>query len=474
MTGVLPRELPILFYPKSMLKPNFSFSKKFLSGEAHFGFWAVISKLIGLITTFFLISALSVYQYGVFQLLLSIFSILSSVVAIGAGVVSNDINRFIGLGKEAEAKKLFFQYNGVRLAVGLILSAGLFFGPAFLGDTYKPDFILLLKLVSIIVFLETIYTLPKSLLGMRLMFNYSASRSSMYKFFQAGFLAYFFFFSSLTVKEALLSLIVGSVSSLIFLISPTLKAYRPWQGVIMAKENILVKIFRAHGKWDVVNQFVSKFVSNAQIWLIKIFISTEAVAIYSVAQTMIGTIVGFFPTKTLGTLIPQAIGDKAKLQRIFEYGNKYLVILSIIMGVGAAITGPIAIHLIFPKYIPSLPYFLVLLFGLPITAIGSVITVFIIAMRRQKYLVYQKVLKAITALPMILLMIFFGLWGLVAYQLVFSFLLCLSIYRFVRPIPPGFRLEWHNFFRFGAEDKVFIKRFWVQVLSFIKSKMPLT
>ena len=125
-----------------MPKPNFSFSKKFLSGEAHFGFWGVVSKLIGLITTFFLISALSVYQYGVFQLLLSIFSILSSVVAIGAGVVGNDINRFIGLGKEAEAKKLFFQYNSARLVVGLILSTGLFFGPAILGDTYKPDFIL--------------------------------------------------------------------------------------------------------------------------------------------------------------------------------------------------------------------------------------------------------------------------------------------------------------------------------------------
>ena len=149
-----------------------------------------------------------------------------------------------------------------------------------------------------------------------------------------------------------------------------------------------------------------------------------------------------------------------------------MVILAIIMGIGAAIVGPIVIHLIFPKYILSLSYFLVLLFSLPVTAISSVITVFIIAMRRQKYLVYQKALKAITTLPMIFLMIYFGLWGLVAYHLVFSFLLCLSIYRLIRRVPPGFHLEWRNFFRFGAEDKIFISNFWNIFLSFLRKRLP--
>ena len=44
-----------------MSRPNLSFFKKFISGEAHLAFWDVVSKGVGLVNTFFIITALSVY-----------------------------------------------------------------------------------------------------------------------------------------------------------------------------------------------------------------------------------------------------------------------------------------------------------------------------------------------------------------------------------------------------------------------------
>ncbi|TSC67867.1 MAG: hypothetical protein CEO19_14 [Parcubacteria group bacterium Gr01-1014_73] len=472
MTVALPRESLILFCPKSMPKQKHSFLKKFIGGETSFGFWDSISKAIGLVNTFFIITALSLYQYGIFQLLLSIYAIFFNFLSLGRGVVNNDILRFIGEGREAKAKRLFFEYNGIRIVVGLLVAAFLFFTPGVLSSWYASDAVVLVRLLAGLLLLELAYAIFKALLSYRLQFHLIASRASLYKFVQLGVLIFFFFNHRLGIREVIYSMIFGSIISTFILIRPVLRSYGQWRGLPLAKEAIIFWVFKAHGKWEVFQQFVAKLTVSLQPWIIKIFVSTEAVAIFSVAQTMATTIVGFYPTKTLGTLMPLRVNEPAQMQKIYNYAAKYLFLLAIVMAIGAAVAGPAAIYLFFPKYIPSLPYFFVLLLYLPINALSSTTSIFLVALRRQKDLFFQKVFKAITAIPMFFLVMFFGLWGMTASHLIFAFTLFCTAYLFLRRVPPGYSLKWRNFFRFGLEDKVFARKFWSEILLFLKNKIP--
>ncbi|GEM_PF-946119 len=447
-----------------------SFLKKFLSGEANFGFWDSISTGIGLINTFFIISALTVYQYGVFQLVLSVYAIFNNFLALGGSVVGNDILRFIGEGKEREAKRLFLEYNGLRLVTGVLMAGFILFGSDLLTRWYAVDALRYLHPLALLLVLEIIFSACKALLTYRLHFKLTASRASLYKIAQLGLLIFFFVRNTLGVREVIFSMIFGSIISTVVLIRPALRTYKIWDAVPRAPYFVLGWVFKNHGKWDIFQQFTSKLTSNLQPWIIKTFISTEAVAIYSIAQTIVAAFIGFFPVKTLNTLIPLQADDEKRLQKIFQFASKYLFCFAIGLGIIAALITPPIIYLLFPKYIPSLPYFFVLLFWMPISALSSVASLFLVVLRKQKYLFYQKVLKGITVLPMLLLVSFIGLWGLVAYQIVFSFLLFYSVYAFLRSVPPGFYLPWRNFFRFDAEDKEFFKTLWQQGRSAIKKK----
>ncbi|MEK7081677.1 MAG: hypothetical protein AAB905_00485 [Patescibacteria group bacterium] len=148
-----------------MPKQNHSFLKKFIGGEASFGFWDSVSKVIGLVNTFFIITALSLYQYGVFQLLLSVYAIFSNFLALGGGVVSNDILRFIGEGREDKAKKLFFEYNWIRIVASLLAATFLFFTPEVLARWYASDAVAFVRLLAGLLLLELAYSIFKSILS---------------------------------------------------------------------------------------------------------------------------------------------------------------------------------------------------------------------------------------------------------------------------------------------------------------------
>lgn len=452
--------------------PPLSFLRRFLGGEAQFAFWEFVSKGVGAANFFLIVSALTLYEYGVFQLLLSLYAILSSFLSLGGGVVGNDVMRFIGEGNESKAKRLFAQYHGLRIAGILLIGLFLFFGSDLLSFKYSPEFLAFFKLLAILLFFEVFFSILKSLLTTRLQFALVASRSTLYKVVELAVIIFYLVFSSLSVQAVLVAMILGSAVSSLIILPPAWRAYDIWRSVSSAREGILLWVLRHHGKWEILQQFMAKLTSSLQPWLIKVFVGTEAVAIYAIAQTMVSTIIGSLPTKTLAILIPLEGAHPEKLQRLYHLGSKYLFLLSIALIFAASVAVPILINLMLGQYRPSLIYFYPLLLHVPITALAKVASAFLVVMRMQKYLFYQKVFKALTVLPMLFLIGFFGLWGLVAYQLGFAFLLFLSIYRFLRGVPPGFRIEWRGLLRFTEEDKKFLLRIKEEFRPFLKKYLP--
>jgi len=405
--------------------------RKFLSGEIQFGAWNVVSKGIGLANSFLIISALSVYEYGVFQLFLSAYAVLTDFISWGGFASGTEMLRFIGQKKEAQAKRLFFETNALRLVSAGALWALFFFGAPALAFRYQPNFILLIQIMSFMFLSEVLLAIVKSLINMRLNFRALASRSATGKLFQSAILVGFLLFASLGLREVFLALVISHVLATIIFIPAAIKAWQPWRGIIAARgASILWRIARAHGKWESMRNFASQFVFRIQPWLIKLFISTEAVGIYSVATALAEVVMQVIPRNTLSTLITRIFHEVERARKVFIYGVKYFMLLSVLAAVGAALVMPIVVSFFFPQYSASLPFFYLLLLLVPIKTFLWLTDIFLIVYRQQKFTFFRMLSRnAAGAVLLLISLPTIGLWGVPLTEVFIRFSVAIAGYR---------------------------------------------
>jgi len=457
-----------------LMNKSLSFTDKFITGEAYFWFWNLVSKGIGFVNTFFIISSLSIYEYGVFQLLLATYNILSDVISTGGGAVGNDVLRLIGGGKEDKAKRLFYEYNRWRVGLSILFFAAFFFGAPLLSFRYGPDFIRLIQILSVLFLVEIFLLISKSILKMRLYFKEVASRSAIGKLVQLAVLAYFFFYAALGTREVLISMIAASFLSTLFQLPSLLRAYRPWRGLATPRESLLFPLLKSHGKWAILRQFASDFSNKIKPWLIKLFISTEAVGVFSVATQMVNVFKTFLPTNTLATLVPRSLTEQARMKNIFVFGTKYLVLLGIVFVLAGWVAGPVAVGLFFEQYVVSLPFFFVLMLLLPIQSFWRIVDIYLVAFQAQKFFFFRTGLRAgLSFLSLLIFLPLFGLWGVVIHDLMIPLVMSLVSYYYLFRIRPIFWFSFKSIFSFGTEDKIMLKNLYNNFIRLLKIKLKL-
>ncbi len=433
------------------------FMEKYIAGESLFTFWNFAGRGISFLNTLIILNYLSLYQYGVFQLILSLYSTALDFVSIGGGAVNNEISRSIAAKNEPKAKKLFYEYGALRLGAGIILWAVFFFGANLFASVYSQGFVNEIRIISFLFIVDVVYTSVRSLLSIRLRFHAVAASGSVYRFVQLAVLCAYLLADKVSIGHVVISMIAGTIGSTIFLLYSFIKVSRLWESVAMAPERVTLILFSGYAKWDVLRQLFGKFANRLQPWLVKIFISTEAVAIFSIVTSLISVLKDVaFPTRTLQSLVPLYLDDKEKSQKIFTYGIKYLTLFSLVVGLAGLFFFPLIIHTFFPKYSVALPYFKVMLFTLPITAVGIMLGVFFIALRKQKYLfLYSIIRSAGTIIFSLILFPLFGIWGMVAEALLTPFLLLFVHCIYIEKIRPGVRIKLGELLRLGADDKAY-------------------
>lgn len=377
---------------------------------------------------------------------------------VGGGVLRNDIIRFESEGKSSQAKKLFYELFLLRMCTGIALWIAVFFLAPLLSFKYGPDFILLIRIMSFVFLHDALLAVLTIPIEMRKKFNVVASRLSIAKFSQLAILIFSLVLYRVNLRVVVVSMVVSLFISLFFLLQPARESYSSWRSVIKSQENFLFKILRSYGKWEVGEPVFNKFTAFFETWAIKLFISTEAVAIFSIAQMLIATLAGLLPVKTLLTLIPMEADNEEKLRRIYERGVKYLATLSLGLGLVSLFVIPLIVSTFFAKYLVSLPYFKALLFTLPLHAAIIVSSAFLISLRRQKFLFFQKVLKSFVVIPLyIILLPIFGLWGLVIQNYIWLIVALISISIYLKSTEPRLLASWVDALKFNKEDIIFMR-----------------
>ena len=449
-----------------------SFSKSFLKGETSFGFWNILSKLMGFVASIIVIKYITLYEYGVYQLVLAFGGLVGTFfLKLLTDVSLNDIIRFVGEKKENFAKKLFQQYAFFKLSIGVVSFLIVFFGAGIISTYYDENIAGLFRLVSFLILIDSIYNVMKIVLEVRLKFNAIASRPVVYQFLRITLVIATLLLFGLNVEKILIVNVIASALATVIFIPLFLKNYNIWKNVDKEKENVLLSIVKKHGKWSLMRPAIAGIPNNIQPWLIKIFVGTEAVGIFNLASMLFATIKSFLPLNTLTYLIPLEISNKKRSQKIFSYSIKYITIFSILLSIVSFVGGFLFIGAILPKYVESLPLFYIMLLSIPISGFGSVMVSFLIAMRKQKYLFIQMISKMIFSTAMFLILLpIFGLVGLAIEQILTTIFVFVLLLIYMRKVKVGLKIEPKILFSFNKEDISFIKNLYLDSKKYLKSR----
>ncbi|MBU3926056.1 oligosaccharide flippase family protein [Patescibacteria group bacterium] len=451
---------------------NYSFLKTYIKGEALIGFWNIISKGLGGISSILIIANLDVYKYGVFLLVISFYSLIADLfLGTLVGLVFNDINRFIGEKKEEKAKKLFKEFFIIRGIIAIILFLSVFFGADLVANFYGQDIAILFKILSPLFIIDFFYVSMRNLLQSRLYFGLTSFRPILYKAVRLIFILSFVFFFVLDAKNLLIAHVVSSFLVTVVFVSPFIKAYKPWKTIKESSDKIFLNIIKTYGKWPIFSNFLSQASSNIQPWFIRFFVNTEAVAVFSVAESLFSAVKALFPVATLSTLIPREVSSKKRIGDLLIRGTKYLTIFGILLGIVGFFAVPPMVKIFFPSYESSIPLFKVLLLLLPIMSFRSLSSTFLVALRRQKFIFFSNIFKNVLSfiLPALFLYLF-GVLGLAIERIIFSIIIggLMYVYLLKKEVHPSF---WAGLFSFNEQDKVFVKNLYQRSISFAKKSI---
>ena len=449
----------------------YSFSGSFIRGETLYGFWNVVLKIISIFNSFLVISFLSVYQFGVYKLILSFVAVVSSFLFDGLnGVVINDIGRFLGENNVSSAKKLFREYAVIKITLGVALAVVVFIGSNTVAQYYGKDIGNYIRLVSFIFIIDVFQTIQATFFTARISFS-AVAAPSLIEFSRLVMLVGYGFSYGLTPMSLLVIYVVSQLCALLFSSFHFLKEYRRhFLSVSASKQRLLYKIIVSYGKWPVLKGYVKSITENLRLWLIKFFINTEAVALFSLASGLVSLVQSVFPLNVLTSLIPREIQDKERLRVIFQRGMKYVGVIGLILFLFGFFFFPPLVGLLFPRYQPAISLFRIMLLIIPFYGFSKITGAFLIAFREQKFIFTRfpltgviNVVLAFSLLP------FLGLWG-AAIEYVSSYIFTtLLFYWYVVRLQPQLSLRLADFFSFDSYDRKFLENSFYHTLRLIRN-----
>ncbi len=427
-------------------------------------FWisasTVLIKGIGLVSVFLILRTLSVAEYGIAQLALSIFSLgLIFICSNLMDVVIADMGRerYTNPGKMKSIFLSFFRLNLLLAVVGAI-------GILVWGQLYDAGYtaIHLSSYLWIIALLVLVYPIRAALViwfNVLTRFTHLAAMSVMEEIFRFGALLLFLYAIPLGITGVLLAQLVGQSIMLLLMLPVFLKLYAPFRA--MPGERIGIwAIVLAHGKWNLMLSYVSNLNKNIRVWLIQWLLGPAAVGLYSVANSLIGHTQSLMPLGTvLAPVIPQYFDDRERFTHIVNKSFKYSFFIWLIVSLVAFMAVPPMIIYLFPRYADSLALYQLMLIAMIPSSFATLIVSVFYTIKAQRELFFTYLARiALTLIFVPLMVSLAGLMG-VAYEFVIT-ATCFMIIRYlvIIRVLPGFKIRFSDFFTFDEYDRAILTR----------------
>ncbi len=422
------------------------------------------TKIIIVLTTVVVLRFVNVFDYGLWQLVLSVIGFFTILVLPGIeDLLINDVSTELGNNKANAGKQILKRSSIIIIILGIFSGIVLYFFAPYIALITKVNLTDILRVTAWYfplhavqrVYTLTFFSHQKFLLAQ---ITTTLSRLSYLAVVVIGLfiwqvgvmsLAYAFVLSVLVSLIALFPWFLPSAISIFESESSDIDNFSFW-GMI-----------RRHGKWTLANDYFNNFVSSIRPWIIGYFLGIEWVAIISVAVALFGEIATIFPLSTiLAPIVPRHVGDKDKFQRIFHKGIIYSVWFYTLIAICGFIASPYLISLLFPQYISSVLYFQIMLLALPLSPVVTIVTRIFFAVKNQKDLFLSGIIPRLSGTLIILpiLSLFFGPIGVAIERVITATML--AKFKLKSLLKSGAVLPFSpkDFFTFNKDDKDFVRR----------------
>ena len=454
--------------------PMTSFTKLFLKGEVLSGFWNSVVKGIGAVNSLIIVGALSVYQFGLYQLVLSLIAIAGALLPdMFDDIVFVEMSARWSQKKAGEAKALFGEYAALKILIGAVVTILVFAAGTFAGRLVHADIAGYIRILSAIPFIVTIQSL--FLIFFRARVSFSGLPMDAVREASKLILFGIFFFAQirLGIAEILYAYVGAQAAATIVIGILFARQYRAvFAGVVSNASARLFPILKRLGGWAAARYYIGQVSKSAKLWILRIFVSTEAVGLFSFASTLLSMIMSAAPFGTLGTLFPREIADRERFRHIFTRSTKYAIFISFAFMVLSIIGGPIAIHLIFPKYDPVIPLFIIMTGSIAVYGLFKVARMALIALQEQKAL-FVRLIAAAAADPLFIILLapLFGIYGAGIGVVLVDALSAAVYYAALTRAHPHLRLTSKILFSFDAYDREFFGRMMKGGWGFLRNTM---
>ena len=377
----------------------------------------LVSAGISMVGSLYIIYHLTIYEYGVFRLVLSLIGLFQVFLFSGFNdVIKNDIALAVKAKDRAHAGQLYFEFFTAKFFLAFTVWAAFFiFVTYFLSGQYYDGLIRVLQVSSLFIFFR--------FLNDQLMILYGAlgalsTVSRINPLFDA--INVVTLITILTVREPIIWYVIlanvisqgVNISISIFVLrSDLLTLGREY---VLGWPRAILAIIRAYGKWSIFTNILSEALTNGRNYIIKFLISTEAVALFNVASSMYLYLALLFPVqKVLANFLPYKLSSGNVQKEYFALGVKYSTYIYLVMVAGGAVGGSLLVHLFLPKYTPSLPVFYVMLLSMLVLGVQYFCNTYLHVFRQQRAIFFRMLAKVISAVVLLFsLTPFFGLYAL--------------------------------------------------------------
>lgn len=398
-----------------MEQPRYSFSQLYIWGSLRNQSWSLVVQAITIANSFLVLKILSLYQFGLYQLVLAALAIADSFVSsVFDPVVSNDISRALVEKRPAAARRLYFEFLGAKIAVALAVGLIFFLSADLVAGFYGKNVASFVRIASLLVVLNAVRSTMNLFFSAVRSFSAFGAPAVQEAMRLAG-LGAVWFLGMRGLRDVLLVSVFSLAGVLVYLFLRLAPEYRRvFAGVGWHPAGMLLPLLREYGRWTFLRFGFSKAAKQMDAWFVRVFLSTEAVGIYGIMVNLLAMIQAFFPLKMLSTLLPWELSDTRRLRYLYRRGAKYMVW----MGAAAAIAGffviPEFVEVFLPAYTPAMPFFRLLLITLPLYGIYKFQKSLLTVLREQKILAMRIVTEAvITAGVLVITLPFIGLYGIV-------------------------------------------------------------
>jgi len=438
-----------------------SLSARALKGS----FWASTSnwllKITTAITLFVTLNYLSVYEYGVVQVVLSFFTfgVLFNLSAFhDLFVTEMGIYRKTSLPR---SKGLFWGYLKAQALFSFILWAIFFFGAPLVSSIGKAstEVIPFIRIISFLFLLSPIREAVQLLLNVELRFFEIAYFGVLEQISRLVILVIALVWFDAGIAGVLLATVLSQVFALVTIGPKFVRIYQPLKETNRENASIL-SILLAHGKWGLFVSYISNFNKTLRIWLIQLLAGAEAVGLYGVASNLFSHTRSVLPISEVVTpIIPQYVADRPRLAMIVNKSIKYSLISYVALGIVGFIVFPPLISWLFPSYAPGMLVYKIMLVALIPHSLTIIFTPLFYAFRSQRELFFaymRRIVLTLIFLPVCYKL--FGLTGLAIEFVLTAFIFMLDRYMMAKRLLPELSVSLKNMFTIDEYDRVITGR----------------